>query len=233
MAQTPEGSIRCAAKKAGISVEEYLQFQQQGFKRCTKCKVWKKIENFGKDRTRHDGLKAKCIQCCRVAEKKNMKGRRSPFKGKQHSDQAKRQMSKARQGNANAKGTRRTDEQKKFISMQTRKFAAKGEKHPRWKGGITFINRALRETAEARDWRRSVYERDSYTCQHCGDSRGGNLNAHHIKSFALYPELRYELSNGITLCEPCHQKVHYKPDSIRNKRKLRKSGLKFRQLSLF
>ena len=39
----------------------------------------------------------------------------------------------------------------------------------------------------------------------CGDNKGGKLNAHHIKSFADYPELRFEVSNGITYCEDCHK----------------------------
>lgn len=56
-------------------------------------------------------------------------------------------------------------------------------------------------------WRTSVLERDNYTCQHCGQ-KGGELNAHHIKPFAEYKELRTELSNGITLCKECHKKEH-------------------------
>ena len=64
-----------------------------------------------------------------------------------------------------------------------------------------------RRTAEYREWRRSVYERDNYTCMLCGQ-RGGDLNAHHIKPYALYPEHRYELDNGITLCVDCHRGVH-------------------------
>ncbi len=50
----------------------------------------------------------------------------------------------------------------------------------------------------------------SRTCQDCGDSRGGNLVAHHIKAFASYPDLRFEVSNGLTLCKSCHAKRHEK-----------------------
>lgn len=58
-------------------------------------------------------------------------------------------------------------------------------------------------------WARAVKDRDSYQCQNptC-ISRAGIMHAHHIHNYADYPELREELSNGITLCEPCHYKFH-------------------------
>ena len=57
-----------------------------------------------------------------------------------------------------------------------------------------------------RDWRMAVFQRDNFTCQHCG-ARGGRLNAHHIKPFKAHPELRHDLANGQTLCVPCHKKT--------------------------
>ena len=56
-------------------------------------------------------------------------------------------------------------------------------------------------------WRKSVFERDQYTCQKC-NTQGGRLHAHHIKHWAECIELRYVLSNGITLCPKCHSKEH-------------------------
>lgn len=79
----------------------------------------------------------------------------------------------------------------------------KGEGNYFWKGGINGENDTLRHRREYKDWRTSVYERDDYTCQCCG-VRGGRLNAHHINQFADYPELRYDVNNGITLCVKCH-----------------------------
>lgn len=81
-----------------------------------------------------------------------------------------------------------------------------GEKNHNWKGGVTSINEKERKTPEYKAWRKAVFERDDYTCQFCG-VRGVELNADHIKPFAIFHELRLELSNGRTLCKPCHLKT--------------------------
>jgi hypothetical protein len=83
---------------------------------------------------------------------------------------------------------------------------ANREKHKNWKGGITKQNAILRGRFEYREWRKSVFERDHYTCVHCG-AHGCYLHADHIKPFAYFPELRYEINNGRTLCVPCHEKT--------------------------
>lgn len=82
-----------------------------------------------------------------------------------------------------------------------------GDKNKSWKGGITPINEKIRKSIEYKLWRESVFERDKYTCVFCGDNRGGNLEADHIKPFAYYPELRFAIDNGRTLCHDCHQKT--------------------------
>lgn len=66
-----------------------------------------------------------------------------------------------------------------------------------------------RHSLKYSNWRTKIFERDNYTCQKCG-MRGGELNAHHIKPFAKYKKLRYEIANGITLCKDCHIKEHSK-----------------------
>lgn len=60
-----------------------------------------------------------------------------------------------------------------------------------------------------RQWRKAVKERDNFTCQDCGATKSSKMLAvHHIKPFALYPELAHEVSNGLTLCYECHEKRH-------------------------
>jgi len=81
-----------------------------------------------------------------------------------------------------------------------------GAKNPNWKGGITPINKLIRMSERYKKWRERVFKRDNWTCQICGKV-GGKLNADHIKSFALFPKLRFKLSNGRTLCVPCHKKT--------------------------
>ena len=66
-----------------------------------------------------------------------------------------------------------------------------------------------RGTPEYRKWKKAVFTRDNFTCQMCGNV-GGALNAHHIKPYANFMELRYDVNNGITLCEECHKEIHRK-----------------------
>jgi hypothetical protein len=65
-------------------------------------------------------------------------------------------------------------------------------------------------TFEYKEWRTAVFTRDRYTCQACGKLGSSvRLEAHHLKSWHNYPELRYEISNGVTLCaQPCHKNAN-------------------------
>lgn len=89
----------------------------------------------------------------------------------------------------------------------------KGELSPTWKGGVSY-HRVERSTFDYRYWRKSVFKRDLYTCKCCGDKSGvGNkveLNAHHIKNWKDNEDLRYDINNGITLCDKCHIDFHSK-----------------------
>jgi hypothetical protein len=84
-----------------------------------------------------------------------------------------------------------------------------GEKNINWKGGVTPTNQLIRHSTEYKQWRKSVFERDDYTCQICfkKEEVSGKLNADHIKPFANFPELRFDINNGRTLCIDCHKET--------------------------
>lgn len=81
------------------------------------------------------------------------------------------------------------------------------EEHWNWQGGIWEDNKARMKDPRYKQWRQSVFYKDNYTCQICGQ-RGGDLSAHHIKPWAKYPELRYDVDNGQCLCYDCHMEFH-------------------------
>jgi hypothetical protein len=83
----------------------------------------------------------------------------------------------------------------------------RGENCHLWKGGITPINYKIRNSFESRMWRKLCFERDNYTCKKTG-IRGGQLHCHHIESFSLYPELRFDVNNGVTLSKEAHKEFH-------------------------
>ena len=77
------------------------------------------------------------------------------------------------------------------------------EKNPNWKGGISP---RIMNSKEYKNWRKNIFKRDNWLCQKC-KKRGRELEAHHIKEWALYPKLRFKISNGLTLCKKCHNKT--------------------------
>ena len=101
-------------------------------------------------------------------------------------------------------GKKHTEETKRKISE-----ALKGERCHFWKGGITTKNQQIRNSLEYKIWRRAVFERDNWTCIWCevksGKGKKVTLHADHIKPFCDYPELRFAIDNGRTLCIDCHK----------------------------
>lgn len=62
-----------------------------------------------------------------------------------------------------------------------------------------------RQSAQYQKWRRAVGNRDKWECLQCGAK--AQLHADHIKPYILYPELRYDITNGRILCADCHRKT--------------------------
>ena len=102
--------------------------------------------------------------------------------------------------------SKRTEFKKGDVSPRKGKHFDKirGKNHWNWKGGISFGKRRTKEL-EYRLWRQAVFERDEFACIKCGNNKSGNLEADHIKPWALFPELRYAIDNGQILCINCHK----------------------------
>lgn len=84
-----------------------------------------------------------------------------------------------------------------------------GENHPSYNPSIEDEDRVKGRFIEGYDkFIIEVYERDGYTCQCCGDDKGGNLVAHHLDGYNWYKEGRVDVNNAITLCNKCHKHFH-------------------------
>lgn len=90
-----------------------------------------------------------------------------------------------------------------------------GENHWNWKGGK--CQRGKHENGIYKKWTKRIFEYDNYTCWIC-ENRGGELQAHHLRGWAEYPEVRFELGNGVALCKECHKLYGYHNEKLkRNK----------------
>lgn len=88
-----------------------------------------------------------------------------------------------------------------------------GKNHWNWKGGISKDNRG--KDGAYLWWRREILSRDNYICAACG-VRGGKLVAHHLFGWTEYPEYKYDLDNGVTLCSDYHLYLHGLGDYVEN-----------------
>lgn len=161
-----------------------------------------------------------------------IKGVKHPLFGKHHSKKAKLKISLSLQKEKHPMwGKKFPLIRRKRISLalKGRKFSIKtrfkmslarkgkfaGNKHPNWQGGITPINQKIKNSEQYKQWRLKVFKRDNFTCILCG-AKKVYLNADHIKPFSLFPKLRFKLSNGRTLCVPCHRKTDTFAGKIRH-----------------
>jgi hypothetical protein len=100
---------------------------------------------------------------------------------------------------------------KKIKGRNSHMYGKKGKLSNRWKGGVTPLSKLVRHTIEYKEWRTTVYERDDYTCQNenckfCDNKRGAILHPHHIKPICNFPDLVFDIKNGVTYCKDFHLK---------------------------
>lgn len=146
-----------------------------------------------------------CSIKCRYSDPAEIERMRIRRAGIKHTEESRKKMSISRAGSKRSEATKQ--KMSKTWKGRPRPWQI-GEKNWAWKGGITPEHIKIRNSIEGREWSRMVLKRDNYTCKKCG-KRGGDLNADHIKPFALFPELRFDLNNGQALCIPCHKEKTY------------------------
>jgi hypothetical protein len=138
--------------------------------------------------------------------------------------QSNNSLEKYRKENNNVsafKGRKQTEEAKQKIRIaRAKQVFPTGPEHWNYKHGQSPFRTRLYNTYLYKKWRSTIFERDNYTCQFCGQ-RGGRLNVDHIKPFSLIVKENkittieeakkclelWNLSNGRTLCFPCHFKT--------------------------
>jgi predicted DNA-binding protein YlxM (UPF0122 family)/5-methylcytosine-specific restriction endonuclease McrA len=162
----------------------------------------------------------KCVDCgkelshyyntrCKKCSMKYYVGENHPFFGRTHKDKTREKISKSKKGN--------------YL----------GKNNPNYIDGRSPLRILIRGIDEYKNWRKNIFERDNYTCQNCGIAKSGYLEVHHIKAFAIILDeflkkfdrfspiedketllklaMDYEpfwnINNGQTLCEDCHNKT--------------------------
>ena len=110
-----------------------------------------------------------------------------------------------------------------FCSRKCSGIAERGSGHWNWKDGRSKFGQSIRNCDKYKIWRFEVFKRDSFICQKCGRTEKRQfIEAHHIEQFyrilldkniktleqALACEELWDIGNGITLCDECHEKEH-------------------------
>jgi len=144
---------------------------------------WKDTSNHWSKTSKRADVLSKVVKCL------------IPGRNKPHTEETKKKISETKKGVSVWGGSRETP-------------WMEGKNNPNWKGGISDKISHIRKSKKYKDWAKAVYKRDYWTCQGCGKKCGKDIIAHHLKAFADYEDLRFDIDNGITVCRSCHKKIH-------------------------
>ncbi len=79
-----------------------------------------------------------------------------------------------------------------------------GKNHYRWIEDRKIINKGERNNPEYKQWVRKIKNRDDWKCKIKSNDCKGYCIVHHILPWRDYPNERYNINNGITLCQAHH-----------------------------
>lgn len=142
------------------------------------------------------------------------------MKGKKHTEESKKKMSVI--ANLLGKGKWMLDKKHSQKTKLKMSLSHKGKKHSlehnkkvgdshRGEKSYNYIKDRTqlkksdeRRTTACREWRKNTYKRDIWKCKINNQDCDGKIESHHILNWIDYPELRYDINNGITLCHFHH-----------------------------
>lgn len=125
-----------------------------------------------------------------------------------HTEESKKKISESKTGIPNLKQRG----QKRKYRGELHHFWGKqnfGENNPNYFKDRSLLKRFNDDSKDRRSsayvtWRRNIWLRDSFKCRINDKECKGRIEAHHILSYKDFPELRYKINNGITLCHAHH-----------------------------
>lgn len=131
-----------------------------------------------------------------------------------HSEETKKKMSLASKGKSKSEKHKESLSKAKLgrphilseigkISFRKKMSA---ENNPKWIKDRSLIKVGDRDLHDplTKQWRQQVKIRDNFTCRIADIKCNGRLEVHHILRWSEFPELRYQVNNGITLCHAHH-----------------------------
>ena len=200
----------CAAKKRGFSKEHRRKINQ------TRKRLFREGKLVPWNKGKKTGPQPPALV------KKRVRSRR----GYRHSEETKQKIRESNKGNKhgvqNLKPFKKGECRHPETTFKKGDPRLIGENNPNWNGGASTLAQKIQATSEYKEWRGAVFKRDNYTCQVCGDDKGGNLQAHHVQpqmemkieynlntlEDVLNEERFFDVSNGVTLCKRCHKTYH-------------------------
>lgn len=123
--------------------------------------------------------------------------------GKQKSPESKIKMSKSKLGHPVSK---ETGKKISLSKMGKKRPDMTGKNNWNWIEDRSLLQKSNRNGKDfaCSEWRMLVYKRDGFKCKMNNKDCCKEIEAHHILPWRDYPELRYDVNNGITLCRFHH-----------------------------
>lgn len=187
-------------------------------KTCTKCNELKDVSEFTRNKISNDGYEYLCKQCrklYRLKHKEHIRDYHKMYNKQRYKDNP--EQYKELNRSYRIDHCEKIKEYSKIYRINN--LEQERQRNKQWRENNKECVRIYRNehalstqkwryTSEYKLWKQTVYERDNHTCQEC-NANHCKVHAHHIKPAKDYKELRFDINNGVCLCEQCHKTKHH------------------------